>query len=56
VAVRQDFTAINIVEKTKIKSILERGAGFTKVRISVVVGVMTHACFEPNELVKFIPW
>ncbi|WP_278034181.1 NAD(P)/FAD-dependent oxidoreductase [Flavobacterium nitratireducens] len=53
------FTAINIVEKNpKIKvAILERGAEvLQKVRISGGGRCnVTHACFEPNELVKFYP-
>jgi predicted Rossmann fold flavoprotein len=53
------FTAINIVEKNpKIKvAILERGAEvLNKVRISGGGRCnVTHACFEPNELVKFYP-
>ncbi|MES2240893.1 MAG: NAD(P)/FAD-dependent oxidoreductase [Bacteroidota bacterium] len=53
------FTAINIVEKnpkTKV-AILERGAEvLQKVRISGGGRCnVTHACFEPNELVKFYP-
>jgi predicted Rossmann fold flavoprotein len=53
------FTAINIVEKNpKLKlAILERGSEvLTKVRISGGGRCnVTHACFEPNELVKFYP-
>lgn len=53
------FTAINIVEKNpKIKvAILERGKHvLEKVRISGGGRCnVTHACFEPNELVKFYP-
>lgn len=53
------FTAINIVEKNpKAKvAILERGAEVLgKVRISGGGRCnVTHACFEPNELVKFYP-
>lgn len=53
------FTAINIVEKNpKIKvAILERGNEvLQKVRISGGGRCnVTHACFEPNELVKFYP-
>tara|TARA_R110000868_G_scaffold138463_2_gene352628 strand:- start:4444 stop:5652 length:1209 start_codon:yes stop_codon:yes gene_type:complete len=53
------FTAINIVEKNpKIKvAILERGAEvLQKVRISGGGRCnVTHACFEPNELVKYYP-
>lgn len=53
------FTAINIVEKnSKLKvAILERGSEvLTKVRISGGGRCnVTHACFEPNELVKFYP-
>ncbi|MFV5684814.1 NAD(P)/FAD-dependent oxidoreductase [Flavobacterium sp. GB2R13] len=53
------FTAINIVEKNpKLKvAILERGTEFlNKVRISGGGRCnVTHACFEPNELVKFYP-
>ena len=53
------FTAINIVEKhPKIKvAILERGAEVLgKVRVSGGGRCnVTHACFEPNELVKFYP-
>jgi predicted Rossmann fold flavoprotein len=53
------FTAINIVEKNpKLKvAILERGAEvLNKVRISGGGRCnVTHACFEPNELVKFYP-
>jgi len=53
------FAAINIVEKnpkTKV-AILERGAEvLSKVRISGGGRCnVTHACFEPNELVKFYP-
>lgn len=53
------FTAINSVEKNpKLKvAILERGAEvLQKVRISGGGRCnVTHACFEPNELVKFYP-
>ena len=53
------FTAISIVEKKpKVKvAILERGAEvLQKVRISGGGRCnVTHACFEPNELVKFYP-
>ncbi len=53
------FTAINIAEKNpKLKiAILERGKDvLTKVRISGGGRCnVTHACFEPNELVKFYP-
>ena len=53
------FTAISIVEKNpKLKvAILERGAEvLNKVRISGGGRCnVTHACFEPNELVKFYP-
>jgi predicted Rossmann fold flavoprotein len=53
------FSAINIVEKNpKLKvAILERGSEvLTKVRISGGGRCnLTHACFEPNELVKFYP-
>lgn len=53
------FTAINIVEKNpKLKvAILERGTEvLSKVRISGGGRCnVTHACFEPNELVKFYP-
>jgi predicted Rossmann fold flavoprotein len=53
------FTAINIVEKNpKLKvAILERGADvLQKVRISGGGRCnVTHACFEPNELVKYYP-
>jgi predicted Rossmann fold flavoprotein len=53
------FTAINIVEKNpKLKvAILERGNEvLTKVRISGGGRCnVTHACFEPNELVKYYP-
>ena len=53
------FTAINIVEKnSKLKvAILERGAEvLQKVRISGGGRCnVTHACFEPNELVKYYP-
>ena len=53
------FTAISIVEKKpKMKvAILERGAEvLQKVRISGGGRCnVTHACFEPNELVKFYP-
>lgn len=53
------FTAINIVEKNpKMKvAILERGTEvLNKVRISGGGRCnVTHACFEPNELVKFYP-
>ncbi|KQB38141.1 Flavoprotein [Flavobacterium daejeonense] len=53
------FTAINIAEKNpKLKiAILERAADvLQKVRISGGGRCnVTHACFEPNELVKFYP-
>ncbi|MCG9794096.1 BaiN/RdsA family NAD(P)/FAD-dependent oxidoreductase [Flavobacterium algicola] len=53
------FTAINIVEKNpKLKVvILERGNEvLQKVRVSGGGRCnVTHACFEPNELVKFYP-
>lgn len=53
------FTAINIAEKNpKYKiAILERGKEvLSKVRISGGGRCnVTHACFEPNELVKFYP-
>lgn len=53
------FTAINTVEKNpKLKvAILERGSEvLTKVRISGGGRCnVTHACFDPNELVKFYP-
>jgi predicted Rossmann fold flavoprotein len=53
------FAAINIVEKNpKLKvAILERGSEvLQKVRISGGGRCnVTHACFEPNELVKFYP-
>ena len=53
------FTAINIVEKNpKIKvAIIERGKHvLEKVRISGGGRCnVTHACFEPNELVKYYP-
>ena len=53
------FAAINIVEKNpKLKvAILERGKTvLEKVRISGGGRCnVTHACFEPNELVKFYP-
>jgi predicted Rossmann fold flavoprotein len=53
------FSAINIVEKNpKLKvAILERGAEvLQKVRISGGGRCnVTHACFDPNELVKFYP-
>jgi predicted Rossmann fold flavoprotein len=53
------FTAINIVEKNpNLKvAILERGNEvLSKVRISGGGRCnVTHACFEPNELVKFYP-
>jgi len=53
------FSAINILEKNpKLKvAILERGSEvLTKVRISGGGRCnVTHACFEPNELVKFYP-
>ncbi len=53
------FTAINIVEKNpNLKvAILERGKNvLEKVRISGGGRCnVTHACFEPNELVKFYP-
>ena len=53
------FTAINCVEKNpNLKvAILERGAEvLNKVRISGGGRCnVTHACFEPNELVKFYP-
>jgi predicted Rossmann fold flavoprotein len=53
------FTAINIVERNphlKV-AILERGKNvLEKVRISGGGRCnLTHACFEPNELVKFYP-
>jgi hypothetical protein len=53
------FAAINMVEKNpKLKvAILERGAEvLQKVRISGGGRCnVTHACFEPNELVKYYP-
>lgn len=53
------FTAINIVEKNQTLkvAILERGSEvLSKVRISGGGRCnVTHACFEPNELVKFYP-
>lgn len=53
------FTAINVVEKNpKLKvAILERGKSvLEKVRISGGGRCnVTHACFVPNELVKFYP-
>ncbi|RTY86220.1 NAD(P)/FAD-dependent oxidoreductase [Flavobacterium sp. GT3R68] len=53
------FTAINIVEKNpKLKvAILERGKEvLTKVRISGGGRCnVTHACFEPDELIKYYP-
>ncbi len=53
------FTAINIVEKNpQLKvAILERGNDvLNKVRISGGGRCnVTHACFEPNELVKYYP-
>ena len=53
------FTAINIVEKNpKLKvAILERGNEvLSKVRVSGGGRCnVTHACFEPNDLVKFYP-
>jgi len=53
------FTAINIVEKNpKLKvAILERGKEvLSKVRVSGGGRCnVTHACFEPNDLVKFYP-
>ena len=53
------FTAINTVEKNpKLKvAILERGKDvLSKVRVSGGGRCnVTHACFEPNELVKFYP-
>lgn len=53
------FTAINVVEKNpKLKvAILERGKQvLEKVRISGGGRCnVTHACFEPNELVKYYP-
>ena len=53
------FTAINIVEKNPALkvAILERGKNvLEKVRISGGGRCnVTHACFEPNELVKFYP-
>src|SRR6478672_4742906 len=53
------FTAINIAEKhPKLKiAILERGKEvLTKVRVSGGGRCnVTHACFEPNELVKYYP-
>jgi predicted flavoprotein YhiN len=56
VVVRRIFTAINIVEKNPKLAILERGAEVLKVRISGGGRCnVTHACFEPNELVKFYP-
>lgn len=53
------FTAINIAEKNpKLKiAIIERGKEvLSKVRVSGGGRCnVTHACFEPNELVKFYP-
>ncbi|WP_298155790.1 NAD(P)/FAD-dependent oxidoreductase [Flavobacterium sp.] len=53
------FTAINIVERNPLLkvAILERGTEvLTKVRISGGGRCnVTHACFEPNELVKYYP-
>lgn len=53
------FTAINIAEKNpKLKiALLERGKEvLSKVRVSGGGRCnVTHACFEPNELVKFYP-
>lgn len=53
------FTAINIVERNPALkvAILERGSEvLTKVRISGGGRCnVTHACFEPNELVKYYP-
>jgi predicted Rossmann fold flavoprotein len=53
------FSAINIIERNpKLKvAILERGKEvLSKVRISGGGRCnVTHACFEPNELVKFYP-
>ncbi|MES2545976.1 MAG: NAD(P)/FAD-dependent oxidoreductase [Bacteroidota bacterium] len=53
------FTAINIVEKNpQLKiAILERGKEvLSKVRISGGGRCnVTHACFEPNELIKYYP-
>jgi len=53
------FTAINIVEKNpKLKvAVLERGKEIlTKVRVSGGGRCnVTHACFVPNDLVKFYP-
>ena len=52
------FSAINIVEKPKLKvAILERGKEcLSKVRISGGGRCnVTHACFVPNDLVKFYP-
>ncbi|WP_310593831.1 NAD(P)/FAD-dependent oxidoreductase [Flavobacterium sp.] len=53
------FSAINIVERNpKLKvAILERGKEvLSKVRVSGGGRCnVTHACFEPNELVKFYP-
>ncbi len=53
------FTAINIVEKKPALkvAILERGSEvLSKVRVSGGGRCnVTHACFEPNELVKFYP-
>jgi predicted flavoprotein YhiN len=52
------FTAINIVEKNpKLKvAILERGADVLQNRISGGGRCnVTHACFDPNELVKHYP-
>ncbi len=53
------FTAINIAEKHREKSvvILERGKEFlTKVRISGGGRCnVTHACFDPKELVTYYP-
>jgi predicted flavoprotein YhiN len=57
VVVAVDFTAINIEKNPKLKvAILERGAEvLQKVAFRGGRCNVTHACFEPNELVKFYP-
>jgi hypothetical protein len=56
VVARQDFTAINIVEKNpKLKVAITWCRCTAKVRISGAEDVMPHACFDPNELVKHYP-
>jgi hypothetical protein len=51
------FTAINIVEKNpKLKVDLRtRTEVLQSPHFEVVAVYVTHACFEPNELVKFYP-